>query len=169
MTVRYFAYGSNLLFARLYARCSSIVHLGVGRLARHRLTFNKPGGDNSGKCGIEEVDSDEYVLGVMYQMDRHEKLVLDEIEGNGHGYVDRNVQVQTKRGTMNCFTYYPTVFNAELRPYDWYKAFVLEGARENSFPVHYLEMIAAVESMLDPHHQRRLSNYAIIEDRKADY
>ena len=167
MTVRYFAYGSNLLFARLYARCSTIVHIGVGRLERHRLTFNKPGGDNSGKCGIEEVDSDEFVLGVLYQMDKNEKPVLDKIEGNGRGYIDREVRVHTASGTMDCFTYYPTVFNAELRPYDWYKAFVLEGARENSFPMHYMEMIAAVESTPDPHHRRRLSNFAIIRGSKS--
>lgn len=168
MTVRYFAYGSNLLHARLYARCSSIVNIGVARLDRHRLTFNKPGRDNSGKCGIEAADSKEYVLGVMYQMDKNEKPVLDRIEGNGQGYIDRKIEVYADQGLVDCFTYYPTVLDAERIPYDWYKAFVLEGAIENRFPAHYIEMIASIESRVDPHRQRRLSNFAIIRGQTPD-
>lgn len=168
MTVRYFAYGSNLLYARLYARCSSIVKIGVARLERHRLTFTKPGSDDSGKCGIEAVDSEEYVLGVMYQMDKSEKPVLDRIEGNGLGYIDRQIEVQSDRGLVDCFTYYPTVLNVDRIPYDWYKAFVLEGALENRFPTHYIEMIASIESQVDPHRQRRRSNLAIIRGQTPD-
>lgn len=162
MTVRYFAYGSNLLFARLYARCSSIVHVGVACLERHRLSFDKPGSDDSGKCGIQAVDTEEYVLGVLYQMDAIEKPVLDRIEGNGLGYADKQIEVYAAQGVVDCFTYYPTVLDAEKLPYDWYKAFVLEGARENRFPDHYIEMIASIESRVDPHQQRRLSNFEII-------
>ena len=168
MTVRYFAYGSNLLFARLHARCSSIVHVGVARLEQHRLHFNKPGSDDSGKCGIESVDSEEYVLGVMYQMAKNEKPVLDRIEGNGYGYTDRQIEVHTEQGLVECFTYYPTVLDTETIPYDWYKAFVLEGAIENRFPAHYVEMIASTESRVDPHQQRRRSNFEIIGGRTPD-
>ncbi|MGI9317509.1 MAG: gamma-glutamylcyclotransferase family protein [bacterium] len=168
MTVRYFAYGSNLLYARLYARCSSIVNIGVARLDGHRLHFNKPGGDDSGKCGIEVVETEEYVLGVLYQMDKREKPVLDRIEGIGHGYIDQKIQVRTEQGIVECFTYYPTRLDRQIRPFDWYKAFVLEGARENRFPAHYLGMIASIEALVDPHHERRSSNYAIISAKSPD-
>lgn len=168
MTVRYFAYGSNLLHARLYARCRSIVNIGIARLDRHRLNFAKPGSDESGKCGIEAVNTGEYVLGVLYQMAKREKPVLDRIEGNGHGYMDKEIEVNSNRGPIRCFTYYPTRLDNDKRPYDWYKALVLEGARENGFPPHYLEMIEAVESLIDPHHERRISNYAIIQGHDSE-
>ncbi len=161
-TVTYFAYGSNLLFARLYARCPSIEHAGVARLDGHQLHFNKPGGDSSGKCGIEVVDSGHHVLGVLYTMHRDEKPLLDRIEGVGHGYVDREVRVHADHGVVDCFTYYPTLHAQNRPPWDWYKAFVVEGARENRFPDHYIAMIEAVEHLVDPDHERRARNLSIL-------
>lgn len=162
MSVLYFAYGSNLLFARLHARCPSIVSAGVARLDGHRLHFDKPGGDASGKCGIEATGGDSHVLGVLYRMRRGEKPVLDRIEGVGHGYDDRPVVVQADGGPVECFTYYPTRHESGRPPWDWYKAFVLEGARENRFPESYVAMIEAVESRVDPDHRRRVENLAIL-------
>jgi gamma-glutamylcyclotransferase len=162
MTVIYYAYGSNLLFARLHARCPSIVNLGIGRLENHRLTFNKPGGDQSGKCGIEAVASDEFVLGVLYRMDRSEKPVLDKIEGLGHGYTHREVEVKTGDGALECYTYYPTILDQSLPPWDWYKGLVLEGARENNFPSAYLKMIEAVHCRVDPVTERSVLNWLIL-------
>jgi len=164
MTVTYFAYGSNLLFARLQARCPSIVNLGMARLQNHRLSFNKPGGDRSGKCGIEVVQTDEYVIGVLYQMVLDEKPILDHIEGVGHGYRDQQIMVSTDQGHLNCFTYYPTRLDAALQPWDWYKAFVVEGARENKFPGTYLSMIEAVNCLEDPDTERRRQNLQILGD-----
>ena len=161
-TVTYFAYGSNLHFARLHARCPSIENIGVARLEGHRLHFNKPGRDHSGKCGIEIVDGEHHVLGVLYRMHRDEKPVLDEIEGVGYGYVDQEVLVHGDQGPVECFTYYPTLHVRDLRPWDWYKAFVLEGARENRFPDHYIEMIEAVIHQKDPDHRRRTQNLSIL-------
>jgi len=164
MTVTYFAYGSNLLFARLHARCPSIVNLGTARLHNHRLSFNKPGGDRSGKCGIETVNGDEYVLGVLYQMVRDEKPTLDHIEGVGHGYRDQEIVVHTDQGELDCFTYYPTRVDESLLPWDWYKAFVLHGARQNDFPAAYVSMIEAVDSLVDPDAARRQLNLQILNN-----
>ena len=157
-TVTYFAYGSNLLFARLHARCPSIVKLGVGRLEGHRLNFNKPGGDGSGKCGIEEVDTGETVLGVLYQMKAEERLILDEIEGLGHGYVNKEVVVIVGDEEMSCFTYYPTNSSESSPPYDWYKAFVLEGAKENGLPNSYIKLIENIVSKIDTNAKRSNEN-----------
>ena len=161
MHVVYFAYGSNLLFARLHARCPSVNNIGVGYLADHRMNFNKPGGDASGKCGIEHQDGAQ-VIGVLYQMDAAEKPVLDTIEGVGHGYIDKEIVVQTDRGEVECFTYYPTRLGEQLPPWDWYKAFVVEGARENNFPQDYLSTIEAVFAERDPNSARRAENFGIL-------
>jgi gamma-glutamylcyclotransferase (GGCT)/AIG2-like uncharacterized protein YtfP len=172
VTVNYFAYGSNLLFARLHARTPSFRHLGIARLPNHRFSFDKIGGDGSGKCGIEQISrektnrgnesGDHEVIGVLYRMDKVEKTVLDEIEGVGHGYVDQEIAVVTHHGEIPAFTYYPTRVDKSRRPYDWYKALVLEGARENSFPRHYLAMIESIESAIDLDHRRRRTNFELI-------
>lgn len=163
MKVYYFAYGSNLLFARLHARTPSIMNMGIGYLPSHRLSFDKPGRDGSGKCGIEAVEGAEFIFGVLYEMDRAEKPLLDEIEGSGHDYVDKPVVVNSGDGPVNAFTYYPTRLDQSLKPYDWYKAFVLEGAIENGFPEHYIEYIRSVECMVDPDESRRKENFAILK------
>ncbi len=161
--VIYFAYGSNLLFARLHARALSIKNIGVGVLSNHRLSFNKPGGDGSGKCGIESVDSDEMVIGALYEMDRIEKPILDKIEGSGFGYIDRRVEIKTADTIIEAFTYYPSRLDCEIKPYDWYKAFVLLGAKENHFPAEYIKVIEAVEVQIDSDLERRRKNIEISE------
>ena len=157
----YFAYGSNLLFARLYARTPSIKNLGIGKLMNHRLSFTKPGGDDSGKCGIEQSDSEHHVLGVLYSMDISEKPVLDTIEGVGHGYHDHPVTVERENGIVDAFTYYPARLDCESLPYDWYKQLVLAGAIENCFPAYYIKLIESVQAVVDPDRKRRKTNLEI--------
>ena len=166
--VVYFAYGSNLLFARLHARTPSIQNLGIGKLHNHRLSFTKPGGDGSGKCGIERVDEGHHVLGVLYQMHVEEKPILDEIEGVGHGYHDHPVEVHTESGALNAFTYYPTRLDGDYLPFDWYKRFVLTGAIENDFPPEYTAMIEAVEAIIDPDCERRMMNLMVGKKGEAE-
>ena len=157
----YFAYGSNLLFARLHARCPSIVNVGTAILSGHKLSFDKPGGDGSGKCGIEKTGVDGYVIGVLYEMDAMEKPVLDKIEGLGHGYEHKDVTVEIDNRPVDAFTYYPTRLDCALPPYDWYKNFVLQGARENNFPASYIQTIESVTSVMDSNADRRQENFDI--------
>ena len=159
----YFAYGSNLLFARLHARTPSITNVGLAVLQEHRLSFNKPGGDGSGKCGIEQLTG-EHVLGVVYHMHRSEKPVLDEIEGVGHGYAVYDVEVEIEGAILPVFTYRPTRLDQALQPFDWYKGFVLAGALQNRFPEPYRREIESVRSVRDPDNARRSMNLEIIGD-----
>jgi len=162
MEYMYFAYGSNLWFARLHARCPSVTKVGMGRLPQHRLSFDKPGKDNSGKCGIEAVDSSDSVLGVLYKINLEDKLTLDRIEGNGHDYYEEEIIVHSESGPVDCYTYYPSRLDEATPPWDWYKGFVLAGARQNCFPPMYVSMIEAVESVIDPDQKRRAENLAIL-------
>ena len=159
--LHYFAYGSNLLFARLHARTPSIRNRGVAVLGDHRLHFNKPGGDGSGKCGIEAGRQGEQVLGVVYSIDAAEKPLLDEIEGVGHGYSEQWIEVDMGGEFLDVFTYYPTRHDCALPPFDWYKNFVLQGALENAFPARYVARIRAVEEVVDPDGKRRSQNFEI--------
>ena len=159
--LHYFAYGSNLLFARLYARTPSICNRGVAVLRDHRLHFNKPGGDGSGKCGIEAGRNGEQVLGVVYEIAADEKPLLDEIEGVGHGYSECWLEVEIGDMSLDVFTYYPTRHDCALPPFDWYKNFVLQGALENAFPAQYIARIRAVAEVVDPDGKRRSQNFRI--------
>ena len=58
--------------------------------------------------------------------------------------------------------YIATEKDPKRRPYDWYKAFVLQGAVENALPAAYIELIRAVPSQPDPNTARRERNEALL-------
>ena len=95
-------------------------------------------------------------------MDVVDKPVLDEIEGVGHGYVDRKVDVELDSNLIAGFTYYPTALGYDALPFDWYREFVLQGAIENGFPQAYVEMIKNQEFITDSDEVRRAENFNII-------
>ena len=70
-TVLNFAYGSNMLLARIRERVPSARPLGVAVLRGHRLFWHKAGRDGSGKCDVvESNDTDAAVFGVLYEIAR---------------------------------------------------------------------------------------------------
>src|SRR4030081_95179 len=82
--VRYFAYGSNMLTARLRERVPSAAAIGIGKLVAHALRWDKrswQGG--SGKCDAEATSrNDDVVWGVLFELDperilgRHDRCRL---------------------------------------------------------------------------------------------
>lgn len=58
------------------------------------------------------------------------KNVLDAAEGVGEGYADHTVEVITPDGArISARTCVGTTLGPGLKPYGWYKAFALGGAR----------------------------------------
>ena len=149
-TYLYFAYGSNMSSARLTARTPSARVVGPGRLPGHALRWHKLGRDGSGKCDVVFAGrgSSAVVWGVVYRIDCAEKADLDRIEGLGVGYDKHEVVVATEAGEIAARTYRarPNAVNATLRPRQWYKAHVLDGAREHGLPASYVAMIEEVEA-----------------------
>lgn len=91
----YFAYGSNMLLARLRERTPSARRVAVARLPGHVLRWHKAGQDGSGKCDVVAVaDAAACVHGVLYEIARAEKPRLDRAESLGVGYDEMRVQVQ---------------------------------------------------------------------------
>ncbi|CAM2069667.1 Gamma-glutamylcyclotransferase [Sulfidibacter corallicola] len=161
----YFAYGSNLLIERLQARTPSAGEAGTGILRGFRLEFHKIGTDASAKCdAFETGDETDLVYGVLYRLSDADRNVLDEIEGVGHGYEVIEVDVETTAGAVTVFTYVvdPAYMNPELPPYRWYKAFVLEGARQHGFPEAYVAAIDAVPAIADPDVERAARNAQVL-------
>ena len=85
MEVRYFAYGSNLLLARLRERTPSARRIERGRLSAHRLCWHKRGAvDGSGKCNAFMTgDTADVVWGALFAFADTERVRLDTAEGLG--------------------------------------------------------------------------------------
>lgn len=151
-TFHYFAYGSNMLTARLRApsRCPSAESLGTGTLAGHVLAFRKESDDRSGKCDIPAGMPEDCVHGVVFQIASSEREQLDEAEGLSRGYDVAEVKIATSQGTIPCVTYVATRINDGLRSYDWYRSLVLAGALEHGLPESYISQIAETSAMPDP-------------------
>ena len=152
--VRYFAYGSNMLTARLRERVPSATAIGIGQLEDHALRWDKRSWrDGSGKCDAEFTGQpSDVVWGVVFEFDPEDKPALDQAEGLGNGYMETVVNILTEAGWITAVTYLATDKDASLRPYHWYKALVIAGAREHGLPPSYrshLELVVTV-SDFDP-------------------
>jgi gamma-glutamylcyclotransferase len=119
--------------------------------------------EGSGKCDIEATGNPaDRVYGVVFRIATAEERALDEAEGLGHGYRKDEITVVTSEATIAAMAYIAIVKDPKRRPYDWYKAFVLQGATENALPAAYIDLIRAVPSQPDPNSTRRASNQALL-------
>lgn len=166
--ITYFAYGSNMLSGRLRERTPSAMPIGTGFVRNRRLTFDKKSIDRSGKCDMEATDSDERVYGVLFEIDAAEKPKLDRAEGRGYGYEQETIDVITDSGVKQALTYVPTCKDKALKPYHWYKNFVIAGAEEHHLPVSYIQQIRTAESTEDPDPDRRARKERMLRDFTRD-
>jgi hypothetical protein len=150
--IRYFAYGSNMLTARLRERAPSATAIEIGRLEGYVLRWDKRSWrDGSGKCDAEFTGQrSDVVWGVVFELDPEEKPALDKAEGLGAGYMEKAVSVLTEAGPLSAVTYLATDKDASLRPYHWYKSLVIAGAREHGLPPSYRSRLELVITVSDP-------------------
>lgn len=158
-TIRYVAYGSNLLPARLRARIPVLDTLGVIELPGRTIDFSKRSRDGSGKCNLAPADG-ACAYGVVYVIAERDRVALDRIEGLGRGYTDCWLD-HADYGRCYFYTATPGFIDARLSPYDWYKAFVLDGARHHGLPADYVESIDAFPAIPDPDEGRRRENLSV--------
>jgi gamma-glutamylcyclotransferase len=167
-TYYYYSYGSNMSTSRITGRACSARFVTVAWLDKHKLKFHKKSKDGSGKCDAEHTNNKEdFIYGVVFQIDEAEKSKLDRKEGLHCGYLKKTVSVTTEAGeTLKAEMYYATncATNIDplLEPYDWYKEHVLRGAHEHGLPSEYIATIDAVNSKPDPcttRRERELSIY----------
>jgi AIG2-like family len=156
--VVYFAYGSNMSTARLRKRMPSCKPLGTATLPGHALRFHKRSTDKSGKCNAFASGNNSRVIGVLFSFDPAERAKLDEAEGVGSGYEHAIVTVINEKGRRRKVLTYlatPDYIDDSLKPYGWYKDFVLAGGREHGLPPEYIaEYIQSVEAIEDPNKTR---------------
>jgi gamma-glutamylcyclotransferase len=100
----YFAYGSNMSTLRLAVRVPSARRLCIGRLPEHRLMFHKKSSDGSGKCdAFCTGNTSDFVIGVLFDINESEKKALDNAEGLGKGYMEKEVVVTTELDERRAF------------------------------------------------------------------
>ncbi|HZF30560.1 MAG TPA: gamma-glutamylcyclotransferase family protein [Gammaproteobacteria bacterium] len=152
-TVKYFAYGSNMSTQRLRERTPSAIARGAGYLVGYDLRFHKRSTDGSGKAdALYTGRAEDVVWGVVFELAEAELAALDTAE---RGYRRVAIDVLAPRGCLlpgstvtKAITYLAEArrIDATLRPFDWYKTHVVDGAREHGLPAEYLAKIEAVEA-----------------------
>jgi hypothetical protein len=157
--ILYFAYGSNMDTARLRYRAPSCRFRCTAQLQKFQLRFHKRSKDGSGKSNAFYTGAlTDNVFGVVYEIPLNEKAVLDRAEGLGHGSNEQSLSVLAPDGKeLHVQTYIadPSVLDENLRPYSWYKDFVLKGAAEHRLPSEYIERrIKSVPAIVDPDKKR---------------
>jgi len=163
-TVLYFAYGSNMSVARLKNRVSSVNVITKARLDNHQLRFHKRSRDGSGKCNANYVgNAVDTIYGVVFEMTVSQKRLLDVYEGLGNGYDQKAISVIASNGkTLMVLYYYATEIDNSLKPYEWYKQHVLQGAYEHGLPSDYIASIESIKTVPDlntKRHERELYIY----------
>ncbi len=156
-----------MLSRRLKAkgRTPSAQFIGTGFVERHRLIFDKVSTDRSGKCNIKATTNPaDRVHGVLFSILKAEECALDAAEGLGKGYRKDKVRVVTPSGEFAAVAYIADNTDPLLRPYDWYKAFVITGAVEHRLPNTYVQELRTVNSQSDPDPVRSARNEAILSD-----
>lgn len=152
-TFLYFAYGSNMLTERLNARCVSARFVGVAEVYGYGLVFNKTSVDGSGKATLVERDgvSEAGVYGCLYDLDVQDRGALDACEGVGYERLDL-FPVRCGARDVSAVTYIakPDAIDPTLKPYDWYLALVVAGAKQNGLPPDYVTRLEAVAGDADP-------------------
>jgi len=159
--IHYFAFGSNMLSARLTARTDSARPLGLVRLQGWQLAFHKRGADDSGKCDIQPGADHEEVLGVVFEMDADQLPILDRFEGAG--YERTGIDVPYDGTRLHCAVYRATddYIEPALRPFDWYHRLVIAGLLEHGAEPAYIDRVRRTPWIDDPEQQRPARQLAL--------
>lgn len=152
--VSYFAYGSNMCHDRLTERVPTARFELIARLPEHTLRFHKRSIDGSGKADAYFTgDPEDEVWGTVAHIPDEDRSGLDRAEGAGHGYEIEEIVVYGPDGAPQAvFTYVAqaSYIEPDLKPYDWYLALVVDGARARALPQDYIERIASIDAVVDP-------------------
>ena len=154
MSVRIFAYGSNMCSGRF--RAYKVKPLGARRayLSGWKLLFHKCSSDGSGKADVVPAHADARVWGIVYEISKADLRKLDVGE---QGYHRCRLTLSGPRGgSFRAWVYRadPNACESGLLPYGWYKRFLVEGAEEHNLPSDYITSLRAIAAKLDPDQSR---------------
>lgn len=133
-------------------RCPSARPVGAVYAEDYALEFSKLSTkDGSGKGSLIAAPG-RRAYGVLFEIDDTELDALDRAEGRGRGY-DRDDSFLIRRvdtdEEINSVTYVADKRDTSLRPFDWYLALVVAGARQNGLPPEEIAWLAAFPFDID--------------------
>lgn len=169
----YFAFGSNMLPARLQRRCPSAEVRTRATAPGYRVAFDKLSEDTSGKANLVSSDSGRAAIGVVYELSRDDVGKLDAFEGPGYRRQDDFVVTCIDSGEqLATCTYVAREGKPGLRPYDWYLALVLAGLIHHAIDPTYARQLRMTRFDVDAD-QARTSRHTALQDLEsaghADY
>jgi len=159
--IKMFSYGSNMSLQRLRKRVPSAVQLSIGYVEGYSLKCFKKSKDGSGKASIIPTNNKEdKVWGVIFMLEEKDKPNLDKAEGLGYGYNEIKVDVVSFDATTQCQVYIADndYLNETLVPYNWYKSYIVNGAKQYNLPSEYIETLESIKSVQDINVKRRNQN-----------
>ena len=89
------------------------------------------------------------------------RQALDKAEGVGIGYEAKNGEVTFMGTPRMASIYHATAIDPSLKPYSWYKALVVAGAKEHNLPERYVERLLATVALEDPDRERHARNWLL--------
>ncbi|CAG0915707.1 unnamed protein product [Notodromas monacha] len=142
----YFAYGSNLLTARLRIGCPSAVKVDIAQLKDFRLDFNYFSRRWQGAAATIVGDRNSRVWGIVWKISQDDLAHLDEQEGVKKA-IYRRFRVEVRNGSSfySCWTYQLVrPLEDDRRPSTVYKSVIISGALENELPEDYVAQLRSI-------------------------
>jgi len=163
MPFRCFAYGPNMFTIKMQVPAPSAMFVTTGRVPGYLFRFNKESNDGSGKGNLVATGNPaDVVWGVVFEIADDERKRLDDSEG---GYAPITIDIVTANGPISVLTYIakPNRVDNAIRPYAWYKEFVVRGAGDHGLPAPYIAQIAAIPAVADPDAARETIQRALLD------
>lgn len=151
---------------RLKERVPSAIKVCNASIEGYKFSFNKRSNvDGSAKGNMHQTnDTADKVWGVIFEIAETDKPGLDEVEGLGKGYNEKQIDLLDDNGNAIQAQVYvadAAAINNEVLPFDWYKAFVVTGAEQNNLPADYTETLKNATAKADKNGQRSQQQQAI--------
>ncbi len=166
--MKIFAYGSNMHVNRLRKRVPSATKVSNAFIEGFKLMCNKVSNTGSSKGNIVKSNNQgDIVWGVVFEIDESEKSNLDRAEGLGQGYNETTLTFTDKDNNSIEAQVYLADDNSidnQLKPFDWYKLFILDGAKQNQLPEDYIEKIESFDFEVDKDENRRNQMLKILQE-----
>ncbi len=166
--MKFFAYGMNMLGAKIMSLVTFPQYRGVGRLQGYQMRFNKRGHkDNSGNTNLVKTGNPkDVVYGVVYEFGDSYKGDIERAEGLGFGYHAETLTVQLEDESIKVTAYVADEgdINDRLLPFEWYRDIVLLAAKQHGLPKEYIQYLESIQVTPDPDSARARIQRMFIEN-----
>jgi len=154
MSKLYVAYGSNLNFKQMLARCPTARFVGVGTIPNYELLFR--GGSNCAVATVEPKEGASVPVGV-WRITPQDEVALDRFEGYPSFYEKENVEVRLSNGAIiNEMAYIMTDGHQFGEPSLYYYQAILQGYQDCGLDEHILHDYVAQAIELAKEHQQEI-------------